>query len=86
VNKHHNPNQGNAPKEMNHMKDILAILTIAACPLSMLAMGAAARLSSKLSPGRHKNADQPARAEQAARSDSHGLGGGSRLPVERGIA
>lgn len=35
------------------MKDILPILLIAACPLTMLAMGAAAWFSRKLSPRRH---------------------------------
>jgi hypothetical protein len=38
------------------MRDILSVALILACPLSMLAMGAIAWLSSKLLPGRRGRA------------------------------
>jgi len=48
------------------MKELLRILVVAACPLSMLAMGAAAWLSAKLVPGRNTTASQPAGGRQPA--------------------
>jgi hypothetical protein len=56
------------------VKEILLILAVAACPLSMLAMGAVAWLATKLMPGRPKNAGQPA---SAAPAQKHGLGAGT---------
>jgi hypothetical protein len=45
------------------MKEILPILIIAACPLSMLAMGAFAWFSGKFLAGRKKRASRSAAAE-----------------------